>query len=369
MTEPVIHISASPHVHSKKSYSIQNIMLWVIIALLPAAIWGVILFGARALLVMAISVFTSVATEALIGWLSKKDISSIKDLSAVVTGLLIGMNFSALVPLYVPIIASVFAIAICKATFGGIGNNWANPAIGGRVFAMFSFSSVLSSYPVHRFLSSLALTRPTPILSGATPLAFYKSLSPQGLSFTYALDKGWYPITSFATKIGNALNINPIYVDAAFGNMSGCIGEVSAVLLLLGAAILFAKKIITWHIPLTYILTFFVFTWIFGGCPQNRGFFKGDPFMGILTGGLFLGAFFMATDMVTTPITNKGRIVFGIGCGFLTFFFRTFASLPEGVSVAILLMNTATPFIDKLTRRRVYGTEKKSKKSKKEASK
>ena len=399
MTEPHVHISASPHIHSKKSKSIQEIMLYVIIALLPTTIWGIVAFGYKAVIVVLLSVFVSVLTEFLIDKFIKKDISSLKDLSAIVTGMLVGLNLSSEVPLYIPIIASVFAIAVCKMSFGGIGQNIANPAIGGRLFVMFSFTSAMGNYAVPRFLrglesvplmsaaTSMATSSATSIatssatsmassatvavtsattssatissqllLSGATPLSYVKALPESGLSAIKALESAGYPFTGFAEKVGSALHISPYYVDAFIGNISGCIGEVSAFLLIIGGIFLLIKKVISYHIPLSYLLTFGIFTWLFGGIPQGLGMFHGDAFWGIITGGVILGSLFMATDMVTTPITHKGQVIFGIGCGFLTFFFRTFASLSEGASIAILMMNIATPLIDKYTHPRVMGT-------------
>ena len=406
MTEPHIHISASPHIHSKKSRSVQTIMLYVIIALLPTTIWGIISFGYKAAIVIVTALLASVLTEFLIDKFLKHNTESIKDLSAVVTGLLIALNLSSEVPLYVPIIASIFAIAVCKMAFGGLGNNFANPAIGGRLFVMFSFASAMTRYATPRFLLSESVIYPTVsaatsaatsmatsaatsaatsmatsaatsvatsaatgavsgatsvvtsaatavveganvLLSGATPLSYIKSTG-AGMGALEALESAGYPFTAFAEKVGSALHINPYYVDAFFGNIGGSIGEVSAFLLIIGAIFLLCKKVISYHIPVSYLASFMLLTWITGG----------NPIYGVLTGGIMLACLFMATDMVTTPITHKGQIIFGIGCGFLTYFFRSFASLPEGASIAILMMNVATPLIDKYTHPRVMGHKK-----------
>lgn len=397
MTEPHIHISASPHIHSKKSRSVQTIMLYVIIALLPTTIWGIISFGYKAAIVIVTAMLASVLTEFLIDKFLKHNTESIKDLSAVVTGLLIALNLSSEVPLYVPIIASIFAIAVCKMAFGGLGNNFANPAIGGRLFVMFSFASAMTRYATPRFLLSESVIYPTVsaatsaatsmatsaatsvatsaatgavsgatsvvtsatsaatavveganvLLSGATPLSYIKSAG-AGMGALETLESAGYPFTAFAEKVGSALHINPYYVDAFFGNIGGAIGEVSAFLLIIGAVFLLCKKVISYHIPVSYLASFMLLTWITGG----------NPIYGVLTGGIMLACLFMATDMVTTPITHKGQIIFGIGCGFLTYFFRSFASLPEGASIAILMMNVATPLIDKYTHPRVMGHKK-----------
>lgn len=394
MTEPHIHISASPHIHSKKSRSVQTIMLYVIIALLPTTIWGIISFGYKAAIVIVTAMLASVLTEFLIDKFLKHNTESIKDLSAVVTGLLIALNLSSEVPLYVPIIASIFAIAVCKMAFGGLGNNFANPAIGGRLFVMFSFASAMTRYATPRFLLSESVIYPTVsaatsaatsmatsaatsaatsmatsaatsvatsatsaatavveganvLLSGATPLSYIKSTG-AGMGALETLESAGYPFTAFADKVGSALHINPYYVDAFFGNIGGSIGEVSAFLLIVGAVFLLCKKVISYHIPVSYLASFMLLTWITGG----------NPIYGVLTGGIMLACLFMATDMVTTPITHKGQIIFGIGCGFLTYFFRSFASLPEGASIAILMMNVATPLIDKYTHPRVMGHKK-----------
>ena len=394
MTEPHIHISASPHIHSKKSRSVQTIMLYVIIALLPTTIWGIISFGYKAAIVIVTAMLASVLTEFLIDKFLKHNTESIKDLSAVVTGLLIALNLSSEVPLYVPIIASIFAIAVCKMAFGGLGNNFANPAIGGRLFVMFSFASAMTRYATPRFLLSESVIYPTVsaatsaatsmatsaatsaatsmatsaatsvatsatsaatavveganvLLSGATPLSYIKSTG-AGMGALETLESAGYPFTAFADKVGSALHINPYYVDAFFGNIGGSIGEVSAFLLIVGAVFLLCKKVISYNIPVSYLASFMLLTWITGG----------NPIYGVLTGGIMLACLFMATDMVTTPITHKGQIIFGIGCGFLTYFFRSFASLPEGASIAILMMNVATPLIDKYTHPRVMGHKK-----------
>lgn len=389
MTNSEFYVSASPHIHNKKSRSIQRIMLYVIIALLPTTIWGIIAFGWRAALVVAVSILSAMLTEYLCDLLLKKP-NSLKDLSAVVTGLLVGLNMSSAVPLYVPIIASVFAIAVCKMTFGGLGQNWINPALGGRVFVMFSFTNAINRYVIPRFLDgvyipesvssasissasvssasvSSASQATSSILSGATPLSYIKGLGESGLTVTNALQNADYPITSFAGKIFDIFHINPYYTDAFVGNIGGTIGEVSALCLIIGAIFLLCTKVITYHIPVSFIASFMVFTWIWGGVPSGLGVFHCDAIYGILSGGFMLGCLFMATDMVTTPITKKGQVIFGIGCGFFTFLFRYFASLSEGVSIAIILMNMCVPFIDRCTRPRVYGHFKEHKKSAKEA--
>lgn len=365
MTEPRVHISASPHIHSKHSKSISSIMLWVVIALLPTTIWGIIAFGIKALLVVLVSVVTAVVVEMLCDLLMKRSINSIKDFSAVVTGLLVGLNLSSEVPLYVAIIASAFAIAVCKMVFGGIGQNFINPALGGRAFVMFSFTSLVNQYATPLLLQSKAGADGI-LLSGSTPLSYFKNLPKTAATPVSSLIDSTYPFTDFAAGVLDIFGINPYYVDAFIGNIGGSIGEVSALFILVGAAILFVKKIITWRIPVMYIGSFFILTWIFGGVPQGAGLFTGDPIWGVLTGGLLLGAFFMATDMVTTPMSNKGHIIFGLGCGFFTFLFRTFASLSEGVCISILLMNVATPLIDKYVNTRVFGTTKKKLLKKKE---
>lgn len=333
-------ITSSPHVHS--GASTRNIMLSVALALTPACLWGIYAFGFRALLVLCISTGSAIVTEYLLGKLSHEN--TIWDGSALVTGLLVGMNMPSTIPLFIPVLASFFAIAVVKWTFGGLGANWANPAIAGRIFVTFSFSSAMSRF------ASPTMFKNAELVSSATPLGLVKSSlasGQSGLSSIEILRNASYPATAFAERLSAATGLNAYDIDAFFGNISGCIGEVSALLLILGGIYLLCRKIITWHIPASYIATFSVLTWIFGAMPYGLGAFKGEVLSSVLRGGFLLGVLFMATDMVTTPITHKGQIIFGIGCGFFTFLFRTFGSLPEATSIAILLMNIVTPTINR----------------------
>lgn len=339
-------VSSSPHVHSP--LSTDNAMLWVVGALLPAALWGVFAFGFSALFVLVISILSAVLAEFLLGKVSKE--CTLRDYSAVVTGLLVGMNMPPHIPFYIPVIASFFAIVVVKWTFGGLGANWMNPALAGRVFVFFSFTSQMSSFSLPRYMAADAV-------SSATPLGSIKTLITAG---TYAdnaglLAKAGLPVTGFASSVSSATGINAYTVDAFFGNVAGCIGEVSAFLLLVGGLVLIAKKIITWHIPVAYLGSFAVLSWIFGGIPRGFGLFSGEVLLPLFSGGLFLGAFFMATDWVTTPTTVRGQVIFALGCGFFTFLIRYFGSLPEGVSLAILLMNIVTPTIDRFVRPKKFG--------------
>ncbi|MBO4394314.1 MAG: RnfABCDGE type electron transport complex subunit D [Spirochaetales bacterium] len=344
-------VSSSPHFHSGASTS--NIMYSVAAALTPSCIWGVYVFGFRALLVLVLSVFFSVLTEFLLGKVSKE--MTIQDGSALVTGLLVGMNMSPSIPLFIPIIASVFAIAVVKWTFGGLGANWANPAIAGRAFVFFSFSSAMSTFKLPRTLQAVDM------VSSATPLSFIKTVIAAGESggqtSMQILEANNYMTTAFAQKVQAMTGINAYNVDAFFGNIPGCIGEVSKFLLIIGGIYLLCRKIITWHIPVSYLGCYALLTWIFGGVPYGLGFFHGEVLANVLRGGLILGALFMATDMVTSPITHKGMLIFGAGCGFFTFLFRTFGSLPEAVSVAILMMNIITPTIDRFCIPKRFGEE------------
>lgn len=367
----MIKVRTSPHIHGP--LSTNRAMLWVVIALLPSTLWGCYVFGWHALLVVAVSIVTALLTEYLLGLIYHE--FTLSDLSALVTGLLVGMNMPPNVPIYIPILASVFAIAVAKWTFGGLGCNWMNPALAGRVFVFFSFTSQMSTFTLPRTLmksanalSAAGITNAinADVFSGATPLSLLKSGLSMGVGGgTQAAMLYGRPVTATAERIGDILHINPYAVDAFFGNTAGCIGEVSAVLLICGAILLLVTKVINWRIPVVYIGTFALLAWIFGGIPYGNGLFSGEILLPLFSGGLMLGALFMATDWVTTPTTPWGQVVFAFGCGFFTFLIRYFGSLPEGVSLAIILMNIVTPTIDRYIKVRKFGYVKPPKKEKK----
>jgi len=306
-------VSGSPHIHKKES--ISGIMWTVVISLIPAGIAGVIIFGLDALWVTLVAVVAAVLTELIFGICMKKKIT-ILDGSAVITGILLAFNLPSGVPLWLPIVGAVFSIVIGKQVFGGLGQNIFNPALVGRVFLMASWPKYMTTFvkPFHY-----------DAVTSATPLAMLKE-----------------------GKILEHIS----YWDLFLGKHGGCIGEVCILALLIGAAILLIKGYISWHIPITYIFTTAIFTYIFGAAQL----FSGNWLFSILSGGLILGAFFMATDYVATPLTAKGQLIFGIGCGLLTAVIRIWGGYPEGVSYAILMMNAATPFIDRYTKCRIYGT-------------
>ncbi len=318
--ENKLHVSASPHIHGSKST--QKIMLDVIIALLPATIAGVVIFGISSLAVIGVCVGTAIISELLFNLIVKKD-QTIGDLSSVVTGLLLALNLPANIPLWQCAVGSIVAIIVVKCLFGGLGKNVVNPAITARVFMIVAFTSVASP--------AFPLSAKSETLDGidgasmATPLADFKTIGDFGEVST---------------------------LDLFLGNIGGAIGETCALALLIGGLYLVIKKVITWHIPVIYILTVFLFSFAihpdFAVCLNL-----------ILSGGLFLGAFFMATDYVTSPTTPFGKIIFGIGCGLITVLIREWGIYPEGVSFAILIMNILNPFIDSLTRRKLFGGGKK----------
>jgi len=308
-------VSVSPHLH--KDESVSKIMWLVVLSLLPAGLSGIYIFGKNALWVIVLGVFAAVATEAVLQAMMKKKIS-VLDGSAVITGLLLAYNLPAHVPWWLPVVGSCFSIAIGKQVFGGLGQNIFNPALVGRVFLM-------ASWP--RYMTTFTQPLNYDAITTATPLA--------------------------AIKEGKVLE-HISYMDLFLGNKGGCIGEVCILALVLGALFLLLWGYISWHIPVTYILTVALFAFLFG----SKGLGTGDWLFHILSGGLILGAFFMATDYVTSPLTRKGQMVFGVGCGIITAVIRLWGGYPEGVSYAILMMNAATPLIDRYTKSRVYGTRK-----------
>jgi electron transport complex protein RnfD len=291
--------------------------MWAVnISLLPAAVAGVIIFGARAAWVMALCIITAVISEAVLQKLARRKIT-VSDGSAVLTGLLLAFNLPPKVPFWIPVVGTFFAIAIAKQIFGGLGQNIFNPALAGRAFLMASWPKYVTTFTAP--FSADATTC-------ATPLTLLKE--------------------------GKALD-HLSYIDLFLGRKGGCIGEVCILALLIGAAYLLYKKYITWHIPLSFIATSAAVVWIFG----EKSPFQGDWIFHILSGGLILGAFFMATDYVTSPLTRKGQLIFGTGCGLLTGVLRIWGGSAEGVSYAILMMNAATPVIDRFTANRVYGSK------------
>ena len=302
-----MHISVSPHIHSGKSTS--RIMLDVIISLLPVTVAGTLIFGLRSLAVVAVCVLSCVLCELIFNLIIKKE-QTISDLSAVVTGLLLALNLPANIPLWQAVIGSVFAIIVVKCIFGGVGKNLVNPAMTARVFMIVSFGAVVTpAYPQNI----------PDAISGATPLArIYEEAVP-------------------SLKV------------LLLGLHGGAIGETCALALLIGGAYLLLRKVITWHIPVAYIGGTFLFSFLFGGFDIVTSLAL------ILSGGLLIGAIFMATDYVTSPSTSSGKLVFGIGAAFITVVIRFWGTYPEGVSFAILIMNILTPYIEAMTSRKLFG--------------
>ena len=332
-------VTESPHVRSGNTTS--GIMLDVIIALMPALIAGVVIFGYRAAALAVVCVSASVFFEWLWCKIVKKP-SSIGDCSAAVTGLLLAMNIPVTMPFWMAIIGTFFAIVIVKQFFGGIGHNFMNPALAARAFLLTSWAQAMTTW-VAPFSKVGA-----DAVSQATPLA----------QLAQSVDA-----VSTATSAAETVQL-PSYLDLFFGTTGGCMGETCAFALLIGAIYLLAKKVISIKIPATYIATVAILTFVFGG---KDGLFTGDALYHILSGGLMLGAFFMATDYVTTPYTPKGQIIFGIGCGVLTAVIRLWGGYPEGVSYSILLMNVASPLIDRYTAPKRFGAFKEKKEGGKNA--
>ena len=302
----MLHLSVSPHAHCGRSTT--TIMRDVLIALAPATVAGVVIFGLRSLLVILACVASCVAFEALFNKIVNKE-QTIGDLSAVVTGLLLALNLPANLPIWQCVVGSAFAILVVKCLFGGLGCNVVNPAITARVFMLISFASVgTAAFPVDA-------------TAGATPLVDLVA--------------------------GNAVDLKTLLL----GTHGGAIGETCAIALVIGFLYLIVRNVITWHIPVSFIGSVFVLSLLVEGNAT-------DALAMVLSGGLLLGAIFMATDYVTSPATPAGKLIFGLGCGFITFLIRYYGSYPEGVSFAILLMNILNPYIDKLTAHKVFGGKK-----------
>lgn len=305
-----LHISAAPHIYS--SISTSNIMLDVVIALVPAAIAAVVLFGLQALLIILTCIASAVLAEVLFNLCVHKK-QTVFDFSAVVTGLLLALNLSINVPLWQCALGSVFAIVVVKGLFGGLGKNIVNPAIAARVFMLLTFGAVGGG----------AMPTLVELEATATPLA--------------ELNKGV-----------EGLETAPSMMDLFLGVHGGAIGETCAVALLVGFLYLVVRRVIKWYVPVSFVATVFLCYLVFTGDATYA-------LAQVLAGGLILGAVFMATDYVTTPDTGLGRVIFCIGCGLLTFAIRQFGSYPEGVSISILTMNLFTPFIETWTTKKTLG--------------
>ena len=328
------YVTPSPHIKDNKST--VTVMRDVLIALTPALIASVMYFSLRSAVIVAISIASCVLFEFLYNLIFKKK-QTVGDLSAAVTGMLLGFNLPVTAPVWLPVIGAAFAILVVKMLYGGLGKNIVNPALAGRVFLFISFSSYMTNWSsannaLSRIASSLPLFKNVDVVSQATPLSMLKS--------------GDAKILENAPLSGLIL-----------GNVPGCIGETSALLLVIGGIYLLYKRVITWHIPVSILGTVAAITFML----PKHDMISRFEFMSyhLLSGGLMLGAVFMATDYATSPVTPGGRIIYGIGIGALTVFIRYFGGYPEGMSFAIILMNMFTWFIDKHTIPTKFGGEKK----------
>lgn len=305
-----LRISTAPHIHHP--VTTQRLMIYVLLALLPTTAVGIYAFGLPALMLLAISCVTAVLSEFLWQKIAKKRVL-ISDCSALVTGLILGLNLPANAPWWLAVIGSAFAVILVKQLFGGLGDNFLNPAMAARAVLLASWPVHMTSFVLPTFFSG------ADAVTGATPLA---------------------------TKSAQLM-------DLFMGNIPGCIGEVSKVAILLGLLILLFTRTITWHIPFTMVASVFVFSWLFGA----------DPVYAILSGGVLFGAVFMATDYVTNPMTASGKMIYAAGIGLIITVIRQFGAYPEGVTYGILLMNIATPLIDRFLPQKIYGRQKEVKKA------
>lgn len=321
--ENKLYVSMSPHIHSGDSISRK---MWdVIIALIPALLVSLYFFGLGSLLVTSVSIASCVLFEYLIGRFLLKQESSIRDGSAILTGLLLAFNLPSNLPLWIVAIGALVAIGMAKMSFGGLGNNIFNPALVGRVFLLISFPQQMTSWPLPKAFNLNYLDAAT----GATPLSFMKS---------------------------GRLDRLPDTLDMFIGNTGGSLGEIAAAALILGGLFLLIRKVISWHIPVSILLTVYIFTGILKIANPE---IYADPLSHLLTGGLMLGAVFMATDYVTSPMVKKGQVIYGVGIGIITVCIRVFGSYPEGVSFAILMMNGVTPLINAYCKPKRFGEVKK----------
>lgn len=320
----LLTVSPSPHVHSGEST--QKIMYRVVYAMIPAMIWGIIVFGLDAVRVGLISIVSCLAVEFLIQKFILKIKPAITDGSALITGILLAFNVPSNIPWWIIIIGAVVAIAIGKISFGGLGANIFNPAILGRVFLLISFPVQMTSWPTNKLAGIDSVT-------SATPLGILK----EGI-------KNGTPIS----QIQGLPNLN----DMMIGIDNGSLGEISAIVLILGGLYLLWKKVITWHIPVSILVTVLVVSGIFWTI--NPATYV-NPLYHLFTGGLMLGAIFMATDMVTSPMNPKAQIIYGIGIGIITISIRMFGAYPEGISFAILIMNAVTPLLNMYIKPKRFG--------------
>jgi electron transport complex protein RnfD len=329
----LLNVSPSPHAHGKEST--QKLMLTVVVALIPAFITSVFYFGIGALIVTATSIASCLLFEYLIQRYVLKKPLSITDGSALVTGILLAFNLPSNIPVLIIVIGSFISIAVAKMTFGGLGNNPFNPALVGRVFMLISFPVQMTRWPVPKGFA----TSYTDAVTGATPLAIIK----EGL-------KNGEPLSGLMNQI-------PTPARMFLGDMGGSMGEVAAVALLLGLAYLLIRKVITWHIPVSVIGSIAIFTailWLVN--PEKNA----DPMFHILAGGVLLGAIFMATDYVTSPMVPKAMLIYGCGIGIITVIIRVYGAYPEGVSFAILIMNAFVPLMNAYIKPKRFGEEVKN---------
>ena len=329
----ILTVSGSPHLQTEDSVS--KIMFGVVISLIPAMLVSFYFFGLAAILVTLTAIVSCLFFEFIMQKYLIKGPVTIFDGSAIITGILLAFIVPASLPLWMVVIGSLVSIGMGKMTFGGLGKNIFNPALVGRVFLMISFPVEMNMYPKPTVMSSQL----TDIVTGPTPLALVKEGVDQGAS-----------VSELMPQV-------PDYVNLFMGNMGGSIGEISAIAILLGGIYMLIRKIITWEIPTSYIGSVAILSgllWLID--PQVYV----DPLFHLITGGLLLGAIYMATDMVTSPMSRWGMIVYGIGCGFLTIIIRTFGAYPEGVAFAILIMNGFVPLINKGFKPKRFGEEVKN---------
>lgn len=325
MAENKLALAMSPHVHGKAS--VKKIMYSVVIALLPAFFVSVYFFGLNAIRVTLISIAACMAVEWLIQKFLLKGKCSICDGSAIVTGMLLAFNVPANLDWWIIVIGAIVAIGIAKMTFGGLGNNPFNPAIVGRVFLLISFPSQMTTWPEAKPIWDI---KALDAVTGPTPLGILNEAGEKGASALGSID----------------------YMGMFVGNMGGSLGEMSAIALLIGGIFLLATRVITWHIPVAVLGSIAAFAGILWGISPEQ---YADPLFHILAGGAILGAVYMATDMVTSPMTAKGMLIYGVGIGIITMLIRTWGAYPEGMSFAILIMNAIVPLINNWCKPKRFG--------------